>query len=170
MYKGRLNEKFIELMEKLADIMLKKGEPFRARAYQKAQETIIAYSDDILYPSNLKGKPFIGETIMEKLNEYFQTETLKFLEIENNNPVNILAEVYGIGPKKAKDLVDQGITSIVKLRENQQLLNDIQKVGLQYYEDILKRIGNQQECLWVQGVVQRMSELQALKTFAKNKH
>ena len=137
---GRLNEKFIELMEKLADIMLKQGEPFRARAYQKAQETIMAYPGDILSPNDLKGKPGIGETIMEKLNEYIQTGTLKVLEREKNNPVNILAEVYGIGPKKAKDLVDQGITSIAQLRENQNLLNDIQKVGLQYYEDILKRI------------------------------
>jgi len=137
---SRLNEKFIELMEKLADIMLKKGEPFRARAYQKAQETIMAYPVDILSPNDLKGKPGIGETIMEKLNEYVQTGTLKLIEHEKNNPVNILAEVYGIGPKKAKDLVDQGITSIAQLRENQQLLNDIQKVGLHYYEDILKRI------------------------------
>lgn len=137
---GRLNEKFIELMEKLADIMLKQGEPFRARAYQKAQETIMAYPGDILSPNDLKGKPGIGETIMDKLNEYVQTGTLKVLEREKNNPVNILAEVYGIGPKKAKDLVDQGITSIAQLRENQGLLNDIQKVGLQYYEDILKRI------------------------------
>ena len=137
---GRLNEKFIELMEKLSDIMLKQGEPFRSRAYQKAQETIMAYPGDILSPNDLKGKPGIGETIMEKLNEYVQTGTLKILEREKNNPVNILAEVYGIGPKKAKDLVDQGITSIADLRENQQLLNDIQKVGLQYYEDILKRI------------------------------
>jgi NAD-dependent DNA ligase len=137
---GRLNEKFIELMEKLADIMLKQGEPFRARAYQKAQETIMAYPSDILSPNDLKGKPGIGETIMDKLNEYVQTGTLKVLEREKNNPVNILAEVYGIGPKKAKDLVEQGIHSIAQLRENQQLLNDIQKVGLQYYEDILKRI------------------------------
>ena len=140
MSKDRLNEKFIELMEKLADIMLKQGEPFRARAYQKAQETIMAYPGNILSPNDLKGKPGIGETIMEKLNEYVQTGTLKILEREKNNPVNILAEVYGIGPKKAKDLVDQGITSISQLRENQGLLNDIQKVGLQYYEDILKRI------------------------------
>jgi len=51
-----------------------------------------------------------------------------------------LADVYGIGPKKAKELVDNGITSIEQLRANQQLLNDIQKVGLQYYEDILARI------------------------------
>lgn len=79
---GRLNENFIELMEKLADIMLKQGEPFRARAYQKAQETIMAYPDDILSPSNLKGKPNIGPTIMEKLNEYVETGTLKILERE----------------------------------------------------------------------------------------
>ena len=137
---GRLNEKFIELMEKLAEIMLKQGEPFRARAYQKAQETIMSYPEDIFSPNDLKGKPGIGATIMEKLNEFVQTGTLKILEIEKNNPMNILADVYGIGPKKAKELVDNGIKTIEQLRENQQMLNDVQKVGLKYYEDILKRI------------------------------
>ena len=137
---GRLNERFIELMENLSDIMLKQGEPFRARAYQKAQETIMSYPEDILGPDDLKGKPGIGSTIMEKLNEYVQTGTLQILEREKLNPVNILTDVYGIGPKKAKELVENGITSIDKLRENQHLLNDIQKVGLRYYEDILKRI------------------------------
>jgi NAD-dependent DNA ligase/DNA polymerase/3'-5' exonuclease PolX len=136
----RLNERFIELMEKLSDIMLKQGEPFRARAYQKAQETIMSYPDDILNPSDLKGQSGIGSTIMEKLNEYIQTGTLEILEREKLNPVNILTDVYGIGPKKAKELVDNGITSIDQLRANQNLLNDIQKVGLRYYEDILKRI------------------------------
>ena len=136
----RLNEKFIELMEKLANIMLKQGEPFRARAYQKAQETIMAYPDDILSPNNLKGKPNIGPTIMEKLNEYVETGTLKILEREKNNPVNILGEIYGVGPKKAKELVEKGITTIAELREHPELLNEVQKVGLRYYEDVLKRI------------------------------
>ena len=136
----RLNERFIELMEKLADIMLKNGEPFRSRAYQKAQETIMGYPTDIISPNDLKGKPGIGQTIMEKLNEYVETGTLEILEREKNNPVNILSEVYGIGPKKAKELVENGIRTISQLRENQQILNDIQKVGLRFYEDILKRI------------------------------
>jgi len=137
---GRLNEKFIELMEKLADIMSKQGEPFRARAYQKAQETIMTYPDDIVSANDLKDKPGIGATIMEKLNEFVQTGTLKILEREKNNPVNILTDVYGIGPKKAKELVENGVTNIAQLRENQQMLNDVQKVGLKYYEDILMRI------------------------------
>jgi NAD-dependent DNA ligase len=136
----RYNEKFIELMEKLAAIMSKQGESFRARAYQKAQETIMTYPGDIKSPNDLKGQPNIGSTIMEKLNEYVETGTLKILEREKNNPINILTNVYGIGPKKAKELVEKGITNIPQLRENQHLLNDVQKVGLQYYEDILERI------------------------------
>jgi NAD-dependent DNA ligase/DNA polymerase/3'-5' exonuclease PolX len=100
----------------------------------------MAFPSDILSPEQLKGKPGIGSTIMEKLEEYMETGTLKVIEREKVNPVNILADVYGIGPKKAKELVDNGITSIEQLRANQQLLNDIQKVGLQYYEDILARI------------------------------
>ena len=136
----RLNEPYIGLMDDLYDIMMKQGEPFRARAYKKAQETIMSYPDDILAPDQLKGLPNIGPVIMEKLIEYTNTGTLKLLEREKNNPANILADVYGIGPKKASELVATGITSIDMLRQNQDKLNNVQKVGLQYYEDILKRI------------------------------
>ena len=132
------NDTFIDLMEQLSTIMLKHGEPFRARAYQKAQETILSFTDNILSPNVLKGKPGIGPTIMEKLEEYVKTGTLAILEREKTNPINILADVYGIGPKKAAELVEKGITSIEQLRKNQQLLNDVQKAGLHYYEDILK--------------------------------
>jgi NAD-dependent DNA ligase len=136
----RLNETYIGLMEELADIMMKQGEPFRARAYKKAQETIMTYSGDITNYEQLKGYPNIGPTIMEKLKEFQETGTLKILERERTNPANILADIYGIGPKKAKELVSQGITSIEMLRANQDKLNDTQKVGLKYYEDILKRL------------------------------
>jgi len=140
----RYNEQFIDIMDQLAVIQTKQGEPFRARAYQKAQETMMTYQGDITSPEDLKGKPNIGPTIMEKLKEYTETGTLRIIEREKNNPVNILADVYGIGPKKAKELVDKGITSIEQLRQNQDLLNDVQKVGLQYYEDVLKRIPRQE--------------------------
>ncbi len=54
----------------------------------------------------------------------------------------IFKEIYGVGPKKAKELVDKHKVSTIKeLREKQgELLNDVQKKGLKYYEDILKKI------------------------------
>jgi len=137
----RYNEQFIELMEQLSIIMLKQGEPFRARAYQKAQETIMAYPDDITSPSDLKGAAGIGSTIMDKLEEFVSSGTLRVLEKEKTNPVNILSEIYGIGPVKAKDLVDKGVKSIAELEDRQnELLNDIQKVGLKYHHQIMQRI------------------------------
>jgi NAD-dependent DNA ligase len=137
----RYNEKFIQVLEALSSIMLKQGETFRSRAYQKAQEFIMSYPTNIKSLNELKGKPNIGPAILEKLEEFVSTGTLKIIEREKNNPINILTDVYGIGPKKAQELVEQGITTIDKLRANQkQLLNDTQIVGLKYYEDILKRI------------------------------
>jgi DNA ligase (NAD+) len=135
------NGAFSDIMGQLYEIMMKQGEPFRAKAYQKAQETIMSYKEDINSPDQLKGLPNIGPTIMEKLNEYVRTGTLQILEREKNNPVNILADIYGVGPKKAKELVEAGITSIAQLRSQaDDFLNDTQKVGLKYYEDILQRI------------------------------
>jgi len=113
--KKRYNEEFIELMEKLNNIMLKQGEPFRARAYQKAQETIMTYSADIFETSQLKGLPGIGSTIMNKSNEYVEKGTLQVLEREKTNPINILGEIYGVGPKKAQELVNAGIKKNLKL-------------------------------------------------------
>jgi DNA ligase (NAD+) len=138
----RLNEKFIAVLGELNDIMMLQGEPFRARAYGKAQETLMTLLDDITHPDQLKGQSGIGTTILSKLKEFVDTGTLQMLEKERNNPMNILGKVYGIGPKKAKELIQEhGITSIEKLRERQDdILNDKQKIGLQYFEDIEKRI------------------------------
>ena len=139
--KPDMKEELSNIMNKLASIMNKNGEPFKARAYQKAEETIMSFDGSITDINQLKGKEGIGSTIMEKLKEYSETGTLKILEREKNNPINLLTEVYGIGFKKAKDLVEKKITTIEQLREKQnEVLNDVQKVGLKYFEDILERI------------------------------
>jgi DNA polymerase/3'-5' exonuclease PolX len=141
---NRLNEPLIDMFDKLAGILQKQGEPFKFRAYQKAQETIVLVQEDITkdnFSRVLKGKPGIGEAIMKKVKEFAETGTLRLLEKEKENPVNMLTDVYGIGPKKAKDLISAGITNISQLKEQKdKVLNAVQKVGLQYYEDILERI------------------------------
>ena len=137
----RYNEEFIKVLGELYDAMIRKGEPFRARAYQKAQETIINFPDSITDPTKqLKGLPAIGSTILAKLEEYVKTGEIAALEREKANPANILAEIYGVGPKKANELVAAGIISIDELRKHPELLNETQKIGLKYYDDIQKRI------------------------------
>jgi NAD-dependent DNA ligase len=137
----RKNEVYSNLMGELLTIMVKRGDNIRARVYRRAQETILAIPDDIYEPADLAGKPGIGPVILEKLKTYDETGTLDILEREKENPENILSDIYGVGPKKAKELVGKGVTSIAQLRERQnELLNDVQKVGLKYYEDILEKI------------------------------
>lgn len=137
----RYNEEFIDLMDKLHNIMMKHGEPFRAKAYQKAQDSIMKYPNDILALEQVKDLPGIGSTIYDKLKEYVETGTLRILENEKTNPIHILTDIYGVGPKKAEELVKMGIKTIPELRQRQdEVLNDIQKIGLQFYEDILERI------------------------------
>ena len=143
MSEKRLNEEFISVLGEIFKIYNSKGEPFRARAYKKAQEEIMKMSVDITDVSQLskiKGKGF-GKTIIEYLTEYSRDGKVSLIEKEKKNPINIFTNVYGIGPKKAKELVkEDGITTIEQLRENQQLLNDKQVIGLKYYEEILERI------------------------------
>uniref|UniRef100_A0A6C0JYL0 Uncharacterized protein n=1 Tax=viral metagenome TaxID=1070528 RepID=A0A6C0JYL0_9ZZZZ len=137
----RKNEVYANLMGELLDIMVKRGDNIRARVYRRAQESILSIQDDIYEPADLAGKPGIGPVILEKLKTYDETGTLDILEREKENPENILSDVYGVGTKKAKELVGKGITSIAQLRERQdEVLNDVQKVGLKYYEDILEKI------------------------------
>lgn len=137
---SRLNENFIEVFEKLSNIMSKKGETFRAKAYQKAVETIISYPKDIFSPDDLKGCAGIGKTIMEKMYEYINTGTISVIENDKLNPLNILTNVYGIGPKKAEELIKKSITTINDLRNNLHELNEKQIIGVKYYEELLERI------------------------------
>jgi NAD-dependent DNA ligase len=139
----RLNEKLIELFEELSRFMVKRGEPFKSRAYHKATEIIVLHKDDIT-PNNYKQLETltgIGNAIINKIGEYVKTGKLEALEKERSNPINIFTDIYGVGPKKANDIIQKGIVTIKELREKQDdNLNSIQKVGLKYYDDILQRI------------------------------
>ena len=138
---ARLNEKLIEMLEKMSTLMQKKGDNIRSRIYSRAQDTVLSMNEDITAVDQMKGRPHIGPTILSKMEEYVKTGTLTVLEKEKNNPLTWLTDVYGIGPKKAVDLIEKGIRKIEDLREQQdELLNKVQKIGLKYYEDINMRI------------------------------
>jgi NAD-dependent DNA ligase/predicted GIY-YIG superfamily endonuclease len=136
--------------------MKNKGEVFRSLAYTKAINELKKYmSSENASPINsaheLKSLnlPNIGKTILEKYEEFLKTGTLEAIEKERANPINIFANIYGIGHVKANELVNsKNIKTLDELKERQNelqenklpLLNKKQQIGLKYYNDLLKRI------------------------------
>ena len=134
------NEEFIKILEELENIMSRQGETFRARAYHKASETIMTFVDDITDTSQLNGKPNIGETILSKLQEYVDTGVVCAIELKKHDPMNIITKVYGIGPKNAQALINDGIDTIEKIRAHPERLTTAQKIGAEFFYDIEQKI------------------------------
>ena len=124
------NDAFVSLLAQLEKLMIRKGEPMRARAYQKAQQSIMLYDKPITDVSQISDLKGIGKTIIAKFNEYISTGKLEAIEKEKLNPMYVFTNIYGVGPKKAQDLIKNGVTTIAQLRDNQSLLNDKQQLGL----------------------------------------
>ena len=136
------NSEFINALGTLYNLMIAKGEPFRARAYKKAQETLINYKEPITTLDSIKSLPSIGDTILKKMDELMKTGKISAIEKYKNDPMILFTNIYGVGPKKASELIKkEKITTLEMLKEKQnEVLNDKQKIGLHYYEPLQKRI------------------------------
>lgn len=123
-------------------------EVFSARAYAKVIAQLKTHAAAITSYEDVKGITGIGAKMELKIKEILKTGFLesaqKAKELYNIDALEALQNIYGVGPAAASALVKAGITSINQLREaiktNPKLLNDKQKIGLKYYEDILERI------------------------------
>jgi DNA polymerase/3'-5' exonuclease PolX len=121
---------------------------FSARAYTKVISQLKTHPYPITTYEDLKEITGIGAKMEKKIKEILETGSLasaeRAKELYNIDALDQLQQIYGVGPTKASDLVKAGITSIPQLREeiktNPKLLNDKQKIGLKYYEDLLERI------------------------------
>lgn len=135
---------FIKLLGRLEQLMRAKGEPFRANAYKKAQEELLGSTTPISSADQLKHRPGIGATMMKKFEEYARTGKLGALDKPEDQALLDLTAVHGIGPKKAQQLIQQGITTIGQLRtaaaSDPKLLNSKQRAALAVHEDLQERI------------------------------
>lgn len=121
---------------------------FSARAYAKVITQFKNYEGPIITYDDVKNIDGIGAKMEKKIKEILETGQLasaeRAKELYNIDALDALQKIYGVGPTKATDLVKSGIVSIQQLRDevkkNPKLLNDKQKIGLKYYEDLLERI------------------------------
>lgn len=121
---------------------------FKVRAYQKVIKQLknVEKVDNWEDLENISG---IGAKIREKIEEIFKTGKLRSAEKartkHNLQIYDDLMKIHGVGATKAKQLVEEyQITSIedlkTKLEKNPDILNNKQKIGLKYYEDINLKI------------------------------
>lgn len=141
--------RIIELLDVLRRNDIAEKRHFQAVAYAKAISALKALAiPDITSLADVSDVDGVGEKIQKKIEEILKTGSLASAERILANPrftaSEALLNVYGVGPVKAKQLIDGGVTSIAGLREavenDPTLLTDAQKIGLHYYEDLLQRI------------------------------
>jgi DNA polymerase beta len=119
----------------------KSSNTFKARAYKKALSelpTNIYSFDDVVNVGGEKTQKKMEYII--KTNENLE-EVNEYLNNSSYTSIDLLQTVHGIGPSKAKELFEkQNIKTIAELRENENLLNNVQRIGLKYYDDMQIKI------------------------------
>ena len=133
------NSEFVAAMDELETISKNRGEVFRARAYKTASDTLLGMTEDIIDIKQVENKVGIGSTIYGKLKSLMETGKINAIEKERGNVLHELAKIYGVGPKKAAELA-QKVNSIDELKQDPSILNNVQKVGLKYFDEIQERI------------------------------
>lgn len=117
---------------------------FKARAYAKVIQQIRDIQGPVRNFGDLSGISGIGEKIQAKLQEIFATGALAAAErakqSHNLDVLELFQGIYGVGPVKAEELIRAGFRTIADLRANPASLNDKQRIGLRYYEELLERI------------------------------
>jgi DNA polymerase/3'-5' exonuclease PolX len=120
------------------------GNQFKVKSYNKAINIIELELHEVTLDS-LKDIKGIGDRIIEKIKEFINTGKIKQLDDIYKDDKYVLnkklTNIYGIGPAKMKELMSK-IEKFddLYLDENKNLLNNKQKIGLKYLDDLEKRI------------------------------
>jgi DNA polymerase lambda len=121
---------------------------FKSRVYAAAIKTLSALPhvrslEDL--PPSQKGDG-LGKEVRIKIQKIIEHGSLNISAESRAAAIALetFQHIYGVGPKKAQDLVKEGYTTIAEIREkvakDPKFLNKNQQIGLRYYEQLLQRI------------------------------
>ena len=137
------NKKIIDKLKILADYERINNEPFKVKAYEKVIDSIELYDKNIESVEDIKDMKGVGKKIEDKIIEFLNTGNITEADNALNDPRYILGNklkgIYGVGPAKITELMTK-INDFEELKEHPELLNDKQKIGLKYYDDMSLRI------------------------------
>ena len=139
------NRELARIFFEMAAIDEMNGIPFKPRAYELASESMAALGDEVNATwkrggvKALKDLPGIGQSIAEKIDEYFRTGRVKEYDaMKKKFPVDIwaLSKIEGMGPKTIRDLYKH-----LKIRS----LKDLERALKSHKVRMLPRFGVQSE-------------------------
>jgi len=119
-----------EALSLLSEISSALGDQFRADAYNFARA----------FPERA------GDHITQKIREFHRTGRIRELDNALAKPqisaALALSRVFGFGPATVRDAISRGILSIddLRARAGEMRLTRAQRLGIQYYDDLRKKI------------------------------
>jgi len=142
---GNVNQEFCDFLLEIAEYERNVNKNiYKYNAYRKAASSLARHPTRITNGKEARNLDGVGQKIAEKLDEFIETgELTKLKKIRKDDTgvaINNLTRVSGIGPSKARELVEQGIKSLEDLRKYADKLNHHQQIGLKYLEDFESKI------------------------------
>ena len=137
-----MNQIIIDELEKLSLHEKYHGNFFKHKAYENAIKSLSTHPQPITTLQEITHLKGIGKGIADKINQILEN---KFQPPPPHEFLEDLSKIYGVGFKTAKNLIQQGITDFEILKAKQfEVLNEKQRIGLKYYQDINQRIPHQE--------------------------
>jgi DNA polymerase beta len=138
-----MNTQIIDNLRILADYERINKEPFKVKAYEKVIDSIELFDKKIENLEDIKLLKGVGKKIEDKIVEFLASGNIAEVENVLRDTKYILGSklkgIYGVGPAKITELMTK-IKDFEELKEHPELLNDKQKIGLKYYDDMNIRI------------------------------
>ncbi|MFB3882810.1 MAG: DNA polymerase/3'-5' exonuclease PolX [Armatimonadota bacterium] len=149
------NSQIAEVFQEIASLLEIKGESvFKVRAYQRVAEAIAGLDRDLdqlrAQKDGLRSLPGVGASTAQKIEELLDTGKSTYhqgLLAEIPPSVLELLRIPGLGPKKAKLLMDEGITTVEQLEQAASAgrLRTLRGMGEKTERDILRGITHLRE-------------------------
>lgn len=145
-----INGTILSNLKMLREANVAEKNVFKMKAYNVAIAAITKFSEPIT-EKNIDKVEGLTKKMKEKVIEIITTghlqavDNIKTQERDMYAAVEALTKVMGIGPVKAKDLhISHKVNTVQDLRnlvkQQPDVLTEMQKIGVEYYEDIEQRI------------------------------
>nr|QBK94046.1 MAG: DNA polymerase family X [Pithovirus LCPAC406] len=128
-----MSSSLCDLLESVGISYHEKGEIYRGNAYLNAAH-LLKDKEGITSREAIKLKG-IGKSISKKIKEFNETGTIV---IDVDKVLKLFTSIHAVGPKKAKQWIDQGYKTLGDLKEVE--MTHAQKLGYMYVDDLNEKI------------------------------